>query len=457
MNKKILIIGTGGIGTELIKLLYLSNKKEITLIDYDTISLSNLNRQFLFKKNEINLYKSETAAKAYKTKLKNAKVRFETKNIKIFDVSFFKQFCIVYNCLDNEEARSYVNFRCLLGDVPLIDGGSTGFLGQAWYYGRKSECYDCLEKEEKKKFIPYVQLEQNLKSTSIVLFGQRRFFFDEFLCGKTCEDFGEEMNEENKKIEENNFITQENGKKNSENTHFEECFEDVKKRKLNDIFIEVKNLFDKEDYNFDNEDEFMIEKIVDLYEKLKLRVDLQFDKDDDDIMEIIYSAALLRSKIFKITPEDKFKTGDIAGNIIPAVSTTNSIVASLMFAMGEKLLLKKLIDKNYFLSKGKRLILFSKLGNKNTDCQICTKETFVFTKKNSLTMREFLNIIKNKIKGKLALYCNNNLLYDFYYQDNIEKNFEIEFNEIVIVKNDLGMSSNIYIAKGNANKLIKIY
>jgi len=47
-----------------------------------------------------------------------------------FNVDFFKQFNVVLNGLDNVDARRHVNRLCLAAGVPLIESGTTGFLGQ---------------------------------------------------------------------------------------------------------------------------------------------------------------------------------------------------------------------------------------------------------------------------------------------------------------------------------------
>jgi ubiquitin-like 1-activating enzyme E1 B len=60
-NSKILLVGAGGIGCEILKNVVVMGFKEIHIVDLDTIDLSNLNRQFLFRKKDMKKSKAKVS------------------------------------------------------------------------------------------------------------------------------------------------------------------------------------------------------------------------------------------------------------------------------------------------------------------------------------------------------------------------------------------------------------
>jgi ubiquitin-activating enzyme E1 len=129
------MVGCGALGCEYLKAFALmglgANGGEIEVTDNDRIEVSNLNRQFLFRAENVGHPKSVCAAAAAKRmnpamniKCHEIKVCTETENV--FNTAFWQSLDGVCNALDNVLARRYTDSRCVMFKKPLLESGTLG-------------------------------------------------------------------------------------------------------------------------------------------------------------------------------------------------------------------------------------------------------------------------------------------------------------------------------------------
>lgn len=139
LNSKLFLVGSGAIGCELLKNFALMGvgagpEGAVFLTDNDSIERSNLNRQFLFRSGDIGKMKALVAASVAKKMNPEMNIvahenRVGPETESIYDDSFFEPLDCIVNALDNIEARSYMDRRCVYYHKPLLESGTLGTKG----------------------------------------------------------------------------------------------------------------------------------------------------------------------------------------------------------------------------------------------------------------------------------------------------------------------------------------
>ena len=143
-----LIVGVGGLGSPVALYLAAAGVGRITLVDDDTVDLTNLQRQIAHTTSRVGMAKVESAAQAMRDI--NPSIVVATHAMRI-DEALLAELMpgvdIVIDCSDNFATRHVVNQACVRHSVPLVAGAAIRFDGQLGVYDTRdatSPCYACI-------------------------------------------------------------------------------------------------------------------------------------------------------------------------------------------------------------------------------------------------------------------------------------------------------------------------
>ena len=147
---KVLVIGAGALGNEVIKNLALMGVGYIFIVDFDNIEAANLSRSVLFR--ETDNHRSKAEVVAARAKSINPQIHVQYLNADVttgLGLGIIRRMDAIIGCLDNREARLAVNRYCYWMDKPWVDGAIQELLGlMRVFVPGQGACYECTLTEQ---------------------------------------------------------------------------------------------------------------------------------------------------------------------------------------------------------------------------------------------------------------------------------------------------------------------
>ncbi|GAA5822573.1 hypothetical protein JCM5353_005485 [Sporobolomyces roseus] len=208
-NAHILVVGAGGLGCPLLLYLGAAGVGEITILDHDTVELSNLHRQVLHTEDRVGTSKAESARIALQAL--NSDIKINAYQIPFIPSIFHYSttpsslttpgtFTLVLDCTDNPATRHFLNAYAVAMDIPLVSGGAVRAEGTVGVYGlsikpaqpgegeERGPCYACIFPPPPPAAVrdePQTELEKDLEAQRISLAGTGACA-DEGVLGINC-------------------------------------------------------------------------------------------------------------------------------------------------------------------------------------------------------------------------------------------------------------------------------
>ena len=143
-NAKILVVGAGALGNEIVKNLALLGIGRVFVVDLDTVEHSNLSRSVMFRVGDEGRPKAEVIAEAARSIYPDIRIQpFRGNAVYDLGLGVFRWADIVLGGLDNREARLAINRSAFKVNRPWIDGAIEKLDGVARVFVPGGPCYEC--------------------------------------------------------------------------------------------------------------------------------------------------------------------------------------------------------------------------------------------------------------------------------------------------------------------------
>lgn len=155
ISAHVFVAGAGGLGSPLLLNLVGAGIGNLTICDFDVVSISNLNRQILYSENDIGKSKVFTAAKRLKELNSSINITCIDTPLSEDILDNLKPVDLIIDCLDNFEGRFILNRMSLEKKIPLVHAGISEFFGQITFLEPgETPCLACFVQSDSENSSP---------------------------------------------------------------------------------------------------------------------------------------------------------------------------------------------------------------------------------------------------------------------------------------------------------------
>ena len=133
-NANVLLAGAGALGNEVAKNLAMLGVRNLTIVDYDKVELSNISRMIFFESKDLGKFKAESLAKNLSNKYPYIRANFFNVRLEELPISVYLNANVIVSGIDNLISRMFLSSICTRYGIPLVDAGLIGHQARVQVY-----------------------------------------------------------------------------------------------------------------------------------------------------------------------------------------------------------------------------------------------------------------------------------------------------------------------------------